>query len=73
MALAVKRVAPAAAFWHRELREFVLPYAKVREAENPDAELERFLHSTFEAAAALLDWPAGLAIDRPPSFGRPPA
>jgi hypothetical protein len=73
VALAVKPVAPEAAFWHRELREFVLPYAKVRESDDPDAELERFLHSTFDAAAALLDWPAGLTIDRPPSFGRPPS
>ena len=73
VALAVKRVAPEAAFWHRDLREFILPYAKVREASHPDAELESFLHSTFEAAAALLDWPPGLTIDKPPSFGRPPA
>ena len=72
VALAVKPVLPAAAFWHRELREFVLPYARVREASDPDAELERFLHSTFDAAAALLKWPAGLVTGRDPSYGRPP-
>jgi hypothetical protein len=72
VALSVSPVAPPAAFWHRDLREFILPYAQVREADNPDVDLERFLHATFDAAAAMLDWPPGLVIDRPPSFGRPP-
>jgi hypothetical protein len=71
--LANQTIAPEGAFWHPDLREFLLPYAKVREAADPDAELQRFLHSTFAAASALLDWPAGLVIDQSPSFGRPPA
>ena len=73
VALSVQPVEPEAAFWHRDLREFLLPYAAVREAPNPDAELQRFLHSTFACAAGLLDWPAGLVIDEAPTFGRPPA
>ena len=73
VALSVRPVEPEAAFWHRDLREFVLPYAAVRAAPNPDAELQRFLHTTFAAAAGLLDWPPGLVIDETPSFGRPPA
>ena len=73
VALAVRPVEPDAAFWHRELREFLLPYAQVREAWNPDAELERFLHSTFDAAAAgRLDWPADAVIGATPAFGQPP-
>jgi hypothetical protein len=72
VALSVQPVEPAAAFWHRDLREFLLPYEAVREAPDPDAELQRFLGSTFAAAAALLDWPPGLVIDETPSFGRPP-
>jgi hypothetical protein len=71
-ALAEQRIAPDAAFWQPDLREFMLPYAKVREAADPGAELQRFLDSTFEAAASLLDWPSGLIVDRTPSFGRPP-
>jgi len=71
--LAEQRVVPDAAFWQPDLREFMLPYAKVREAADPDAELQRFLDSTFEAAAALLDWPPGLIVDRTPSYGKPPA
>lgn len=72
-ALAEQPVAPEAAIWHPGLREFILPYARVRAAADPDAELQRFLHSTFAAAAALLDWPEGLIVDQSPSFGRPPA
>ncbi len=71
-ALADQPIAPDGAFWHPDLREFVLPYARLRDAADPDAELQRFLHSTFDAAAALLDWPAGLIVDGSPSFGRPP-
>jgi hypothetical protein len=71
--LAEQPVSPEAAFWHPDLGEFLLPYAKLREARDPDAELQRFLSSTFEAAADLLDWPGGLIIDQSPSFGRPPA
>jgi hypothetical protein len=72
VALSVQQVEPPAAFWHRDLREFLLPYAALRDARDPDAELQRFLHSTFAAAAGLLDWPAGLVIDEMPTFGRPP-
>lgn len=72
VALSVQPVEPEAAFWHRDLREFLLPYAAVRAAPNPEAELQRFLQSTFTCAATLLDWPGGLVIDETPSFGRPP-
>jgi hypothetical protein len=72
VALSVQPVEPDAAFWHRDLREFFLPYAAVRVAPNPDAELQRFLQSTFACAAGLLAWPQGLVIDETPTFGRPP-
>ncbi len=72
VALSVQPVEPEAAFWHRDLKEFLLPYAAVREARNPDAELQRFLQSTFGCASTLLEWPAGQVIDETPSFGRPP-
>lgn len=70
--LAEQPIAPESAFWHGDLGEFILPYAVVREAADPDVELQRFLHSTFEAAAQLLDWPEGLVIDDKPTFGHPP-
>ena len=72
-ALAEQAIAPEAAFWHPQLREFLLPYAKVRGAADPDGELRRFLQSTFDAAARLLDWPRGMTIHHAPTYGRPPA
>ena len=71
--LAEQAVEPSAAFWHADLGEFVLPYANLRAAPDPDAELQRFLHTTFDAAARLLHWPDELVIDEQPVFGRPPA
>jgi hypothetical protein len=49
-------VAPAAAFYHPGLREFILPYDAVREAADPDAALLAFLQSTYEAAAIRGGW-----------------
>jgi hypothetical protein len=50
------RVKPAAAFYSKELREFLLPYEAVRTAPDPDAALMEFLQSTYEAAAELAEW-----------------
>jgi hypothetical protein len=49
------RVAPPA-YYHPDLREFILPYDKVRAAHAPDAMLLDFLQTTHEAAAALGRW-----------------
>ncbi|HYD76339.1 DUF5996 family protein [Ramlibacter sp.] len=49
-------VAPAAAAYHPQAREFVLPYEAVRTAADPDATLLQFLHSTYEAAASRGHW-----------------
>jgi hypothetical protein len=49
-------IAPAAAFYHEGLREFVLPYDAVRTAPDPDAALLAFLQSTYEAAAEAGRW-----------------
>lgn len=65
-------VAPAAAAWNEALGEFILPYAAVSAAADPDAALMQFLDSTFAAAARLLDWPPGLVIGPKPSYGAPP-
>jgi hypothetical protein len=50
------RAAPAAAHFDEGLGEFVLPYAAVRAAADPDADLMAFLQSTYEAAANLAGW-----------------
>ena len=49
-------VGPAAAFFHPQLNEFVLPYDAVRTAESPEAALLLFLQSTYEAAANQAHW-----------------
>jgi hypothetical protein len=50
------RVAPGAAYWSKELGEFILPYDAVRAANDPALELMAFLRSTYEAAAELAKW-----------------
>jgi Family of unknown function (DUF5996) len=50
------RVKPDSAFYSAELREFILPYDAVREADAPDETLLDFLQSTYEAAADLAGW-----------------
>jgi hypothetical protein len=49
-------VIPEAAYYHDELKEFILPYEAVRKADQPDAALLDFLQSTYEAAANLSRW-----------------
>ena len=49
-------VRPDGAFYSAELREFLLPYDRVRESADPDRTLLEFLQSTYEAAANLGHW-----------------
>ncbi|HYE40814.1 MAG TPA: DUF5996 family protein [Ramlibacter sp.] len=49
-------VRPAAAHYHAQAREFILPYEAVRSADDPDAALLDFLQGTYEAAATLGHW-----------------
>ena len=50
-------VSPRAAYYHDELREFILPYDAVRSAAHPEMALLTFLQSTYAAAADLAGWP----------------
>jgi hypothetical protein len=56
-------VRPAEAYYHPELREFILPYETVRQAPDPDETLTGFLQSTYAAAADLARWDRG-ALER---------
>jgi hypothetical protein len=53
---AAASVRPDAAFWSKELGEFVLPYDAVRTAREPERTLMEFLQSTYDAAADLAKW-----------------
>ena len=49
-------VTPEGAYFHATLGEFLLPYAAVRTAADPDETLLAFLQSTYEAAAESAGW-----------------
>jgi hypothetical protein len=49
-------VEPAAARYDPAMGEFLLPYAAVRTAADPDAALLSFFQTTYEAAAELAGW-----------------
>jgi hypothetical protein len=49
-------VHPVAAYYHAEMKEFVLPYEAVRAAGDPRAALMAFLQSTYDAGASLGHW-----------------
>ena len=50
------RVLPEAAYYHRELGEFILPYEAVRQARSPDEMIHAFIDSTYDRAADLAKW-----------------
>jgi hypothetical protein len=49
-------VRPAAAYYHQQMGEFVLPYEAARTAPDPEAAILDFLQSTYEAAADTAKW-----------------
>jgi len=54
-----QHVQPEAAYYHPELKEFLLAYDDVRAADSPKDALMKFLRSTYEAAAELGKWDRG--------------
>ncbi|MBX7481804.1 DUF5996 family protein [Qipengyuania qiaonensis] len=54
--LGAAQVGPTAAYWHDRLGEWVLPYANVRDADDPDAVLMQFLETSYAAVADLSGW-----------------
>ena len=53
---AEQRVRPEKAFYHPQMKEFLLMYDDVRGAASPKAALMEFLQSTYDAAADLGKW-----------------
>ncbi|HEV7448463.1 MAG TPA: DUF5996 family protein, partial [Steroidobacteraceae bacterium] len=53
---AARPVQPDGAYYDLTFHEFLLPYAAVRGADDPDATLLAFLQSTYEAAAESAKW-----------------
>jgi hypothetical protein len=50
------QIRPKAAFYHPQLKEFLLMYDDVRKADSPKAALKEFLQSTYDAAAEQGNW-----------------
>jgi hypothetical protein len=53
---AAAAVKPAAAYFSKDLGEFILPYEAVRTGSDPERALMDFLQSTYDAAADLGRW-----------------
>jgi hypothetical protein len=51
-----RKVKPDTAFYHPQMKEFVLMYDDVRAADSPKGALLEFLRSTYDAAADLGKW-----------------
>jgi hypothetical protein len=49
-------IQPEGAYYHPELREFVLPYEAVRTAASPERAIAAFVQSTYDQAATLAGW-----------------
>jgi hypothetical protein len=62
---AEQKVRPQAAYYHPQLKEFLLMYDDVRAAASPKAALMEFLRSTYDAAANLGKWDRK-ALERSP-------
>lgn len=65
---AASKVQPAAAYYHPQMKEFLLMYDDVRTADSPKDALMAFLNSTYEAAANLGKWDRK-ALERQPLRG----
>jgi hypothetical protein len=57
-------IQPEGAYYHPELREFVLPYEAVRTAASPEGAIAAFVQSTYDQAATLAGWDRR-ALERP--------
>ena len=66
------KVRPAFASYNAQLKEFVLPYEKMRRSESPDTDLLDFARSTYDAASTLGNWDrAALTEVKPHLHSRP--
>jgi hypothetical protein len=49
-------IQPAQAYYHKDLREYILPYESVRTSPDWDADVLAFLQTTYEGEAAVAKW-----------------
>lgn len=68
----VATVRPREAYYHPDMREWILPYEQVRTASDPDRVVLEFLQSTYETAANLAKWDRA-SLERAPDWTPPPS
>ena len=61
-------VRPDAAYYHRELGEFILPYDAVRTSPSPEQAIADFVDSTYDRAATLARWDRAALERHPPGI-----
>jgi len=66
------KIKPAAASFHPQLREFVLPYDDVRRAESPDDAVLEFAQTTYDAASTLAKWDRAAFEEKKPTLQSSP-
>ncbi len=54
--LSESKIAPTAAFYSQDMKEFLLPYDAVRQSPSPETALMDFCQSTYNAGANLAKW-----------------
>ena len=64
--LADAAISPAAAYYSRELADFILPYSAVHAEPRPDDAVLEFYQSVYAVAADRAGWDRA-ALDRPPT------
>ena len=65
------KIQPDAAFYETKLREFILPYDAVRNAEKPDQVLLDFAQSAYDAASKLGKWDRAALEEKKPALHLP--
>ncbi len=66
LGLARTAARPKAAYYSRDLADFILPWEAVRSSSSPDDMVLDFYQSVYDAAAHLARWDRA-ALDRPPA------
>jgi len=49
-------IQPKEAYYHKDMREFILPYDAVQQSADPEATLLSFLNSTYISCTSLAEW-----------------
>jgi len=62
------KIQPDTAFYEVKLREFILPYDRVRTAEKPDEVLLDFAQSAYDAASKLGKWDRATLEEKKPAL-----